>query len=82
MPQQDSNLLRSITAALSIPAILASIIMPGADQHRRGQAPGIAPDSARAVAGLEPEPELADLVVVHVELGRHVGLTRQAAGDG
>ena len=66
MPRQDSNLLRSITAALSI---LASIIMPVADQHRRGQAHGIAPDSARAVAGREPEPELADLVVVHLELG-------------
>ena len=36
------------TAALSI---RASIITPVADQHRRGQAPGIAPDSARAVAG-------------------------------
>ena len=35
MPRQDSNLLRSITAALSI---LASIIMPVAEQYRRGQA--------------------------------------------
>ena len=59
--------LRSITAALSI---LASIIMPVADQHQRGQAHGIALDCARAVAGLELEPELADLVVVHLELGR------------
>jgi len=35
MPRQDSNLLRSITAALWI---LASIIMPVADQHRHGGA--------------------------------------------
>jgi len=54
--------------------------MPVADQHQRGQAHGIALDCARAVAGLELEPELADLVVVHLELGRHVGLTRVSGG--
>src|SRR5262245_57929029 len=74
--RQVLYLRRSITAALSI---LASIIMPVADRHR-DEAHGIAPDRARAVAGLEPEPELADLVVGHVELGRHVGLT-PAGGD-
>ena len=54
--------------------------MPVADRHRRGQAHGIAPDSARAVAGREPEPVLADLVGVHLELGRQVGLTRVSGG--
>jgi hypothetical protein len=55
MPYKDSNLLRSITAALSI---LASIIMLVADQHRRGQADRIAPDSARAVLVLSRNPNL------------------------
>jgi hypothetical protein len=72
---QDQNLRRAIKAALSI---LASIIIPVIDQNRRSQAHGTAP----AVAGHEPEPKLADLVVLHLELGRHVGLTRVRAGDG
>jgi hypothetical protein len=76
MPRQDRP-TALYAAALSI---LASIIMPVADQHRRGQAHGIAHNSARAVAGLDPEPKFADLVVIHLELGRHVGLTRLSGG--